>query len=153
MSNTKQDKEWRASMIRYLQDREESTSKAETQKLKYKVSYYVLIDNILYKRGHSLLLLQCLDGEATKYVLRQIHESMYGNHFVGQSLSYKVLRQGYYWPDLVQDATQFYKKYDYCQRFTNVNPQPQEELMFITNLGSFTQWELDIIKHLPPSHG
>lgn len=83
----------KAPIIQYLQDKEEPTSKAEAWKLMYKVSYYLLIADVLYKQGHSLPLLRCLDSEEVKYVLREIHEGACRNHFVDQSLSYKVLWQ------------------------------------------------------------
>lgn len=68
------------------------TFKEKVMKLKYKASHYLLIDEVLYKRGHSLLLLKCLDIEEVDYVLREIHEEICGNHSAGQSLSHKVLR-------------------------------------------------------------
>lgn len=87
---------WQAPIIQYLQDGEEPTSREEARKLRYKASHYVLINNMLYKRDHSLPLLRCLDPKEANYVLREIHEGICGNHFAGHSLSHKVLRQGYY---------------------------------------------------------
>lgn len=74
----------------------ETTSKGEAQKLRYRVSHYILIDSVLYKQGYSLLLLRCLDYEKVDYVLREVHQGIYGNHSTGRSLSHKILRQGYY---------------------------------------------------------
>lgn len=87
-----QDGGWRTPIIQYLRDGEEPTFKAETQKLRYKTSHYMLIDNVLYKCGHSFPLPCYLDGEEVEYVLREIHKGVYGNHSVGRSLNYKVLR-------------------------------------------------------------
>lgn len=82
----------------------EPTFKEEAKNLKYRASHYVLIDDVMYKRGHSLPLLRCLNCEESDYVLREIHEGVCRNHSVGHSLSYKVLRQGYYWLSLAKDT-------------------------------------------------
>lgn len=104
--------EWQASIIRYLCGGLESTSKEEVHKLRYRVSHYVLIGDVLYKRDHSLPFFRCLDHDEADYVLRKVYEGVYGNYFGGRSLSHNVLRQGYYWPSLARNATQLYKKCD-----------------------------------------
>lgn len=81
-----------APIIWYLCDEVESTSKGEARKLNYKASHYVLIDDMLYKRGHSMPLLKCLDHDEVNYMLRKGHEGVCGNHFAGRSLIHKVLR-------------------------------------------------------------
>lgn len=106
--------EWQTLLIWYLCNKLEPTSKEEAQNLKYKASHYVLINNVLYKRDHSLLLLKFLDYEEANYVLKEIHERIYGNHFTSRLLSHKVLRQGYYWASLAHDVAQLYKK---CDRY------------------------------------
>lgn len=87
---------WQALIILYLRDRVGPTSKEEARKLRYKASHYVLIDNVLYKREHSLPLLRCLDHDETNYVSRKVPKKVCGNHSVSHSLSHKVLRQEYY---------------------------------------------------------
>ena len=37
-----------------------------------------------------------------------------------KSLVRKIMRAGYFWPMMQQDATDFVKKYDSCQRYGNV---------------------------------
>lgn len=69
----------------------ELTSKREAKKLRYRAFHYVLINDMLYKQGHSLLLLRCLDSEEADYMLREVHEGICGNHSTGRSLSHKVL--------------------------------------------------------------
>ena len=48
--------------------------------------------------------------EDTNYVLREVHEGIYGNHIGARSLAAKTLRQGYYWPTILIDATELVKK-------------------------------------------
>lgn len=45
-------------------------------------------------------MLRSLDEGEAKKVLSEVHDGICGNHIGGQSLAYKVLRWGYYWPNL-----------------------------------------------------
>lgn len=74
----------------------EPTFKEEARKLRYRDSYYLLIDDVLYKQGHLLPLLKCLDDKEANYMLKKIYKGICGNHFLRQTLTHKVLRQGYY---------------------------------------------------------
>lgn len=87
---------WQAPIVRNLHDEVELTSKEEAQKLRYRASHYVLIDNMMYKQGYSLPLLRCLDCEEADYMLKETHERICDNHFTSHLLSHKVLSQGYY---------------------------------------------------------
>ncbi|XP_074355338.1 uncharacterized protein LOC141694879 [Apium graveolens] len=51
-----------------------------------------------------------------------------GNHSGGNSLAIKVLRQGYYWPTMKEDATNFVRACDRCQRFANYSSMPAKLL-------------------------
>ncbi|XP_074356164.1 uncharacterized protein LOC141695855 [Apium graveolens] len=59
---------------------------------------------------------RCVDNEKGNYILREVHEGICGNHLGGNSLAMKVLRQGYYWPTMKEDATNFVRAYDRCQQ-------------------------------------
>ena len=67
-------------------------------KLRIRVARYILIDNILYKKSFS------------------------------RSLSYKALKEGYYWPTMKKNLVDFVRKYDKCQRFVKTTHQPPEQL-------------------------
>ena len=43
---------------------------------------------------------KCATPSEVKYIMREIHEGTCGNHIEGQSLAFKALRQGYYWPTM-----------------------------------------------------
>lgn len=73
----------RAPIIQYLRDGVKLTFKEEVKKLKHKASHYLLIDGVLYKQGHSIPLLRCLDSEEADYVLKEIHERICDNHSRG----------------------------------------------------------------------
>lgn len=73
----------------------------------------------LYRRGFNQSQLKCLSEEDGNYVLREIHEGICDNHTRGSSLAQKVIRQGYYWSTLKEDASKFARSCDKCQIYAN----------------------------------
>ncbi|XP_022856324.1 uncharacterized protein LOC111377456 [Olea europaea var. sylvestris] len=69
---------WMAPIITFLQDQLQPSDKEEARKLKRWTAHFIFQDGILYKRGLSLPLLRCIDGGQATYVLREIHEGVFG---------------------------------------------------------------------------
>ena len=111
----------------------------KARKLRVSSARYVFMDEVLYRRGFSQLYLRCLAPNEANYVLREIHEGAYGNHSGARSLVHKVVRAGYYWPNMQTDAKAYVKTCNQCQRFSNVPRQPSEYLTPIMALWPFTQ--------------
>ena len=84
--------------------------KKKARLLRVKVVSYTLYDDQLYKRGFSTSLMNCVDLEQGNDILQEIHEGIYGNHAGGQSLAYKTMRQGYFWPTMKNEAMSFARK-------------------------------------------
>ena len=74
------------------------------RKLKVQASRFVLIKDVLYKSGFSHPYLRCLVPEEVEYVMREVHEGIYGNHSGVRSLVHKLIRAGYYWPTIQKDV-------------------------------------------------
>ena len=106
--------------------------KEAVRKLKIQATRFVLIKDVLYKRGFSRPYLRCLGNEEADYVIREVHEEICGNHSGSRSLVHKLVRAGYYWPTMQKDAEAYVKTYDKCQRFDNIIRQLTEELILIT---------------------
>ena len=51
---------------------------------------------MLYKWGFSMPYLICVDEEEAKYILKEIHEEVCGDHAGPKSLVSKVIRIGYF---------------------------------------------------------
>ena len=64
----------------------------------------------LYKRCFFTPILKCIAGKDADYVRREVHEGVCGNHIGARELAGKVLRQGYYWPTMLRDATDLVRK-------------------------------------------
>ena len=88
--------------------------KEAVRKLKVRAARFVLIKDILYKRGFSHLHLRCLSFEEADYVMREVCEGICGNHSRSWSLVHKLVQAGYYWPTMQKDAHEYIKTCDKC---------------------------------------
>ena len=76
----------------------------EAQNIRYHSAIYLLNEEKLYKKSHSLPLLKCLRPSEANYALREVHEGICENHIGKRALAYKILKQGYYWPIMQKDS-------------------------------------------------
>ena len=111
---------WTTSLITYLRSGTLPDEKDAARKLKVKASRFVLIRDVLYKRGFSRPYLRCLSHDEADYVMREVHDGICGNHSGARSLVHKLIRAGYYWPIMMKDAQAYVKTCDKCQRFRNL---------------------------------
>ena len=123
--------------------------KDKPRKLRVRSARYVLMDEVLYKRGFSQLYLRCLAPDEVNYVLREVHEGVCGNHSGARSIVHEVVRVGYYWPNMQADAKAYVKVCDQCQWFSNIPKHPSEYLTSMMALWPFAQWGLDILGPFP----
>ena len=78
-------------LISYLKTGMLSDGKDVVRKLKFQASRFVLIKDVLYKRGFSQPYLRCLSHEEADYIMREVHEGICGNHLGAQSLVHKLI--------------------------------------------------------------
>ena len=88
---TNSKKNWTTPFIAYLRSGILPDGKEAARKLKVQASRYVIIKDVLYKRGFSRTYLRCLNHEEADCVMREIHEGIYGNHSGTWSLMHKVI--------------------------------------------------------------
>ena len=125
----------------------------EAAKIRVRSSRFTNHKGSLYNRGFFTPFLKCIAGEDTEYVVREVHEGIYGNHIGARTLAGKVLRQGYYWLTILKDATDLVKKCRICQEHAKISRLPSEPLTSITSPWPFQQWGLDLIGPLPIGKG
>jgi len=123
---------WTTPIASYLKDDVLPGDKEVARKLKVQVARFILIKDVLYKRGFSRPYLRCLVPEEVDYVMREVHEEVCGNHSGSRSLVHKLIWTGYYWPTMQKDAHTYVKACNKCQRFGNLIRQPTEELTPMT---------------------
>ena len=104
----------------------------EASKLRTRSARFTIHRGALYKRGFFTPVLKCIAGGDTDYLLREVHEGVCGNHIGAQALAGKVLRQGYYWPTMLKDATELVKKCKACQEHAKISHLPSEPLTSVT---------------------
>ena len=130
---------WTTPLVSYLKNGVLPDGKEAVRKLKVQAARFVLIKDVLYKRGFSHPYLRCLGTKEADYVMREIHEGICGNHSGSRSLVHKLVRAGYYWPTMQKDAEAYVKTYNKCQKFSNIVRQPTKELTPMMAPWSFAQ--------------
>ncbi|GKU87084.1 hypothetical protein SLEP1_g1535 [Rubroshorea leprosula] len=106
---------WTTPLVNYLQSGELPEDQSAAKVIKRRAAHFTLLENQLYKRAASMPLLHCLTPYEAEYAVREVHEGVCGTHIGGKTLARKLLRHGYYWPTMVEDAQNYVKKCPTCQ--------------------------------------
>lgn len=77
----------------------------------------------------SFLYLRCLEAGQAEYVLSEIHQGIYNNHYGVSVSAHKALRQRYYWPTMHEDANKMVRSCDKGQRLAKVTYMPPKKLI------------------------
>ena len=80
MQEVNLDKNWTTPLITYLRSGILLDEKDAARKMKVQASRFVLIKDVLYKRGFSRPYLRCLSHDEADYVMKEVHEGICGNH-------------------------------------------------------------------------
>ncbi|XP_070047236.1 uncharacterized protein [Nicotiana tomentosiformis] len=127
--------------------------KKESQLLRRKASRYCLIHGNLYRKMFEGPLARCLGPAQVEYVMRQVHEGHYGNYAGGRYLVKTLIRAGYYWPKMEENAKTFVAKCDKCQLYGNNMHRPAELLHPIISPWPFMKLGMDIVGPLLQAKG
>ena len=144
---------WMTSIISFLLDGHLPQDTDKARKIRKRAARFTILNDTLYKRGFSMPYLKCVDQDEAKYILEEIHERVCGDYAGPRSLVSKVIRTGYFWPTMQENAVKLVKRCDKCQRFENVQRLPAEKLTAITSPWPFSQWGIDIVGPLPQGKG
>ena len=87
---------WMTAIISFLQDDHLPLDFEEARKVKKRAARFMILNDILYKRGFSMPYLKCLDEEEAKYILKENHERVCRDHTGPRSLVSKLVRIGYF---------------------------------------------------------
>ena len=124
---------WMDPIWDYLVDGTLPSNPKEASKLKARSTRFTVHRGTLYKRGFSTPILKCVGKEDANYVLREVHDGIYGNHIGARTLAGKTLRQGYYWPIMLKDATELVRKCKACQEHAKISHLPSEPMTSVTS--------------------
>nr|XP_009392283.1 PREDICTED: uncharacterized protein LOC103978277 [Musa acuminata subsp. malaccensis] len=126
---------------------------AAARRIRRTQAWYSKVNGRLYKRSFSQPLLRCLEPGEAKAILAEVHERICGEHIAARTLAYKILRQGYYWPTMSQDARIYMQRCGPYQRHARMPRQPAVPLSPIDYAWPFAQWGLDLIGPFPLASG
>ncbi|XP_070019375.1 uncharacterized protein [Nicotiana sylvestris] len=132
--------DWRNEIIAFLQRGTVPDDKGKAYALCKKTARYCLHQGNLYRKMFSGPLARCLGPSQIEYVMREVHEGHCGNHAGGRSLVKTLIRAGYYWPKMEEEANGFVSKCDKCQRYDNNMHRPAELLHPAISPWPFMKW-------------
>ena len=91
---------------------------------------FQLIVGHLYKLGPDEILRRCILPHEQGPILEEVHVDIAGGHYGGRATARKVLRVGLWWPTLHNDATDYARSYDVCQRVGK--PSRRDEMPLVS---------------------
>ncbi|XP_074362292.1 uncharacterized protein LOC141702521 [Apium graveolens] len=104
-----QGSDWMTPLRKFLEKGILPPDRKDALKIKYRASNYTIINGRMYRRSVSQPLLRCLNNEEQQQALEAVHEGICGEQLAGRSLAFKILRQGFFWPTLREDAIDYAK--------------------------------------------
>ena len=79
-------------IVAFLKDDILPEAKLKAKKIRRNVTrFWLSEDHKLYRRSYSEPYLLCVHPEASKLLLEELHEGIYGSHIGGRSLSHRAL--------------------------------------------------------------
>ncbi|XP_019255070.1 PREDICTED: uncharacterized protein LOC109233648 [Nicotiana attenuata] len=145
--------DWRNEIIDYLEHGKLPKVPEASRALRAKAARCSFKKGQLYRKSFEGPLARYLGASEANYVMKEVHEGICGNHSGADSLVLKLVRAGYYWPRMEQDAKDFVRKCDKCQHYVPLVQQPVEPLHSVLSPWPFMKWGMDIVGPLPPAPG
>ncbi|KAM0022394.1 putative nucleotidyltransferase, Ribonuclease H [Helianthus debilis subsp. tardiflorus] len=146
---------WFSDIANYLADGfvMESLSLQEKCKLTRDARKYIWDDPYLFRIGGDRVLRRCVSRDEGEGILRHVHEGLTGGHHGAHATAQKVFDCGFYWPTVVDDAAEFVRKCDRCQRTGNISSKDEMPQNPIQVLEVFDVWGIDFMGPFPSSSG
>jgi len=95
---------WMTLILKFLVHDTLPDNETEAKRVRRQAASYTMVNEELFKRGFSVPLLKCLDPAQAEYVLAELHRGICGMHSGTRSMAIRVLRVGYYWSIIKNDA-------------------------------------------------
>ena len=107
-------------IIKFLAEDRVSNDESKANKVRRVASrYWLLADRKLYRRSFRGPYLLRLHPGKVNELLVEPHERVCGGHVGGRSLAHRVMTQGFWWPKMQNDATEYIRK---CERWPKHAP-------------------------------
>lgn len=106
--------DWISPIIAAMEGTLEPVSDKEFKRISQRSRTYAILDGELYKSGIAAPWLKCIMPWLGREILQGIHSSLCGSHIGARALSNKAVRQGLFWPSMIQDANKVVKTCEAC---------------------------------------
>jgi hypothetical protein len=123
-TNLIQGEDWCAPIMSCLHHYYEPDSTIEHTMMQQRAGSYQIVDNDLYKTSISGPLHRCVSKAKGQEILSEFHAGTYGGHIGARALAAKVLRQGFYWPAVIDHVVKLVSTCEDCQRFSRKMKAP-----------------------------
>ena len=113
---------WDADVANYLAHGmiRPNISSQEKKRFLFFYKHYFWDEPYLFKLGHDQVIRRCVPEEEQQSIHPFCHNLNCGGNFGGKKIALRVLQSGFYWSTLFQDAYNFYKTCDRCQKDKHV---------------------------------
>ncbi|GKV36311.1 hypothetical protein SLEP1_g44457 [Rubroshorea leprosula] len=140
--------DWRHPIIEHLRNPSSKTSR----RTRMQALNYVLLGDVLYRRGQDELLLRCLGLDESYHMMSDVHNGICGAHQAGIKMRWLIRRHGFFWPSILKDCINYVKGCRACQLHGPLQRVPASEFYPIVKPWPFRGWAIDLIgKIYPPS--
>jgi hypothetical protein len=110
-----------------------------------------MLGNTLYRRTTDGLLLKCLGSDQSRIAMGEVHEGICGTYQFAHKLKWLLYRAWFYWQTMLNDCFRYYKGYESCQKFRDVQLASAAMLHPIIKPWPFHSWTLDFIGQIHPT--
>ncbi|XP_076957843.1 uncharacterized protein LOC143633410 [Bidens hawaiensis] len=131
---------WMTPIILYLWEGIVPENKHEARRLRIRALQYEIIEGALYIRSYLGPSLKCMDLTEAKYIIREIHEGIYGMHMGANMVATRAMKAGYYWPAMFLSALKEIQRCDSCQIYTPISRQLKLNLIPVNSSWPFQKW-------------
>ena len=119
----------------------------------YDVKKFFWDEPYLYRSCADGLIRRCVQKVEMLSVLEACHSSHACGHQSGIRTADNILQCGYYCPTMYQDAHEFSKACDRCQRDGGISRKQEIPLNLILVIELFDVWGIDFMGLFVSSHG
>ncbi|XP_057719508.1 uncharacterized protein LOC130933925 [Arachis stenosperma] len=145
---------WQQPIVEYLNAGVLPSEKIEAERLKKRSKHYFLRKGELFKKSFTGEMLKCVRDEEKDKVLEEVHQGVCGRHQGGRALWYELIKIGYYWPKMKEDAINWAKRCLQCQKHANLIHAPSVQKNSLKTPYPFHTWAVDFVGPInPPSMG
>jgi hypothetical protein len=89
--------------------------------------------------------------DQSKIAMGEVHAGICGTHQSAHKKKWLLRRAGFYWMTMLNDCFRYYKGYESCQKFRDVQLAPTSMLHHIIKSWPFRDWALDFIGQIHPA--